>query len=806
MNKINFIRKSLCGLKRYQILFVISVMLCMFVFSYYAIMNRTTETIELEKTKKTFGSYTYYIGDLTQDKIEIIEEESNTKDFCLISSQETEESLLMYVNKKFFSFTNYSIIQGEFPKNQNEILAPKWYLFQQGIEADHMIGSSITVTNPETGEKVSKKVSGLYTIQESNNGGSDVNSIPTLIVLEDESQKADSYDIYVELNSVTNIDNYISKLKEKLKLEEYQNCIQNDELLNKMRATEGGQIEGRKEIAIYCFLIAAFLVFIGMVQKTLIHLCLARWKKVLSTYKLLGVNMNELRNYILYSSILQTVIGLFLGFWGGYTTTYLFLKGSLKYWEIKVPLVVNIPYEIIIIAGGILIFLTVFIVYMNMRKFSKSSAYNMLRENSKGSLFARNPFFKKGRYRRAKYAICNSLYYIKQKSGIILTVVLCMLLVTFLDTQFKQSVKNVDNNDQYEYKFDVIDYFSTNSEEEIKNIKHVYEKLVNLLTQKGKVIYYETYFSFDFKLEKELLTPEYIEKLKTDLNSYYQYLSDSSGIDSNITVMGYSPEMLQEMFGNEFKLTDDEAIMLSRTVDNKNNNSVSISSAIGKKYKFDTCLYYEKGEEQSFLVTEKTVTKMTKDLLVYPPVDKETLCVLVNLDEYNHCFNNDFVNSFYIKDLNDSELSDVQDFLRGIKYIQVTNQKEELKQQKMNDAQQKFLLYMILILSNLLAGISLLLQEIHEMDIRKKDFQFLHILGISRKDCSTIVAIELAIVNFAGLILGYLLSKTCLVILHEMAFIQSSDMNGFILAFCFILSSAYIIVSHVIVKKILLLS
>lgn len=802
MNKLALIRKSLQGLKRYQILFVVSVMLCMFVFSYYVIMNHTTETMELEKTKQTFGSYTYYIGDLTEEKIKIIKDDSNTKEVCLLTSESTEENLFLYANERLFSFTNYSMIAGEFPQNQNELLAPKWYLFQLGIDTGHMVGSTVTVTDAQTGEKVTKTVSGIYAVQDSSSG-SEIDNTPIFIAPENESLHAQTYDIYVELKSVNQIEDYMARLKEKLNLDEYQGYLLNDELLRQMRATKEGKSEGRTEIALYIFLILAFLIFIGMVQRTLVHLCLARWKKVLSTYKLLGVNMNELKNFIVCSSALQTLAGLVLGVAGGYAAAYFFLKGSIQYWEIQVPLLVKIPYGIILSAAAILMALTILIVYLNLRKFNKNSAYAMLHEQNRGGRAARMSFYQTGRCRTIKYAVCNSLYYIRQKSGILFTVVLCMLLVTFLDTQLNQSVKQIDNNHQYEYKFDVADYFSLHSDEEIKNAKNIYGKLIQLLTEKKKTIYYETCMASEFKLEKDLLTPEYIEKLKTNLDGYYQYLSDSPAIDTNVAVMGYSPDMLREMFGNDFQLADNEAVMLSRTVDNKNNNSVPVSSAVGRKYKFDTSIYYENEEEQSFLLTEKTISAMTENLLVYPPFDKETICIIVNLEEYNHCFNNDFINSFYIRDLNKDELSEVQNLLRGINFIHVTNQKEELKQQEMNETQKTFLLYMILILSNLLAGISLLLQEIHEMDIRKKDFGFLKTLGISKRDRSFIVGLELAIINFAGLLFGYLLSKICFLVLHEMAFLKSSTMNGFILLFCFVLAAAYTIISYFIVRKIL---
>ena len=516
MNKLKLIKKSLQGVKRYQILFVVSVMLCMFVFSFYVIMKRSTETMELEKTRKTFGSYTYYIGDLSEEGVKIIEEDDNTKEYCLVTSEETEENQFLYANEQLFSFTNYSIIEGRFPETSNELLAPKWYLFQLGLDTDHLVGSTIMVTDPLTQNKVSKTVSGIYTQQESSNMGKESDSIPTFISRGEGTRKTENCNIFVELKSVNHLEDYISQLREKLDLEEYQNISFNDKLLYQMRVSEEGKSEGRQEFALYSCLILAFLVFIGMVQKTLIHLCLARWKKVLLTYKMLGVNLNELRNYILCFSVLQTVVGLFLGIIEGYVTAYLFLMGSIKHWNVNVQLIVTVPHRLLLFAAGILITLCVLVVFFNLRRFKWNSAYNEKLNHSRKGSFFHISFYKSGSGRRIKYAVCNSLYYIKQKSGILFTVVLCMLLVTFLETQREQSVKQVDNNNQYEYKFDVQDYFSIKSDVEIKSMKEIYEKLINLLTEKGKTVYYDTGFLLDFKLEKNLLTPEYVEKLKAN--------------------------------------------------------------------------------------------------------------------------------------------------------------------------------------------------------------------------------------------------------------------------------------------------
>ena len=803
MNKIELIRKSLRGLRRYQVMFVVSVMLGMFVFSYYLIMNDTTEMVELKKIKNTYGSYTYTIEGVSAEKVKKIEEDTNTKRCLFVEREENDEATFMFVEKEFFSFTNYSIIEGVYPQSSEEILVPAWYLFQLDVDLDNVLGSSIITTDSQTGGKIEKKVSGIYTIQQGEGISSEWETMPTFIAGKEGVVEAEYYDIYVELNSLVDIDNYLTELRQRILLEDNENIILNKELLNQIGATGEGKSELRKKIAIYSFLVLILVILMGMIQRTVIFLSLERWKKILSIYKLLGVNMNELRSYILTTAIFQTFIGMILGSVCGYGMVYLLVKTSIFHWGILhgQDVCVSVPYEKLLVCSILLLCLTIVIICIVMKKFDKNAAYGIVTEENKSRFFVRHSLFLKGRLRRSKYAISNTVYCSKQKLGIMVTVVLCVVLVVFLDVQLKQEIKNVDNNNQYEFRFDVIDYYNAESEEEIQNTKQVYEKLVAFLEQKGKTIYYKADYVTEFDLEKELLTQEYIEKLKTYMNGYMQYMNSKPTIDSYITIMGYSIEMLKEMFGDDFRLGKDEIVLLNRTVDNQRNNSVSIVSAVGKKYNFETFLFLEK--EQSWVEIEKTVGYMVENLPVYPMHDKETLCIIMNLDEYNKYFNQNFVNPFYVKELDESEVSFVKDALKGVKTIQVINQKKEFEIQRMNYEQKKFLLYMILILCNFFAGINLLLQEIHEMDIRKKDFDFLQVLGISKKDCSLIILLELILANFLGVILGIALCKACMLVLYDMAIIQSTDINEYILVLSFGLSLFYTIMSYIVVRKIL---
>ena len=84
--------------------------------------------------------------------LHFVTNDTNTKSYTISQEQNVtfDDKTFHYIiaSKNFFEYANYRIVDGKYPTNENEILAPKWYLFQLGLHPDNMIGSKITLKIP----------------------------------------------------------------------------------------------------------------------------------------------------------------------------------------------------------------------------------------------------------------------------------------------------------------------------------------------------------------------------------------------------------------------------------------------------------------------------------------------------------------------------------------------------------------------------------------------------------------------------------------------------------------------------------
>lgn len=219
-----------------------------------------------------------------------------------------------------------------------------------------------------------------------------------------------------------------------------------------------------------------------------------------------------------------------------------------------------------------------------------------------------------------------------------------------------------------------------------------------------------------------MLFDEYIEQLKGTANGYVQYLNSELTIDVNLAVMGYSTQMLKqlaEMNGmRELYLEEGEALFLNRTTSTQDILHAETKNCEGEKYSFQTNLFDE--NKQTFYMAETSLVDMVKTLPVYPVLDKNSLCMIIDLESYNHWFNSDFVNSFYVGHIEREVLEQIQELLLGINFIRVIDQQEEYRSEKASYHQKIFLLIVMMVICFFLSGVNILMQGIYEMDTRQK--------------------------------------------------------------------------------------
>ncbi len=732
--------------------------LCLFVLSFYLILTGTMQNQEIRKVESLYGKYTYALSGLEQEDVEQIKRETNTKQYVLaeVSGSEDGQCIYMSVAPEFFSFTNYNIVSGKMPQSEDEILAPKWYLFQLGIKVDEMVGAQIELTKPGSKEKCMKTVSGIYICQTEDSEESNITEIPVIIYHTQYVNFPERmYEIYVEMENIVDPNLYVEELQKKLWGEEEVGIpIFNTELLKAKGLTESGQMERRKKNGIFLLLQIVILLFAAGIQKNIISLCLLKWKNTIGCCKLLGIRMNQVRNTIILLVVGNGLFGALMGYLCGCGSTYILCKATLEYWKIDVENYLTVPHGRIIIFILAILLLTAGIVIFKMHCYKKSTAYELISltncETEEGH--SRKKIFLNRKFAPLKMSLRNFVFYGAQKRGTLFTIVICIIMMLVLNIQLSQNRNTADDNRSYQYRFEVIDYFSTQSDSERGNIKSVYTKLIQLLEKNNCIVDFKTNFVMPFKLSKKLLSDEYVEQLKGTANGYVQYLNSESSIDVNLAVMGYSTQMLKqlaEMNGmGELYLKEGEALFLNRTTSTQDILHAEIKNCEGGKYSFQTNLFDD--NKQTFYMAETRIVGMVKTLPVYPVLDKNSMCMIIDLESYH---------------------------------------------------QKIFLLIVMMVICFFLSGINILMQGIYEMDTRQKDFRQLRMIGVPMKKQKQMLLMELGLTYLLGGGIGLLISKGVMCFLYRYAIVSSKQISVIVYILCCINIFAFAIISYTILNK-----
>lgn len=128
----------------------VAIMATMFLlplFSYYA---SVVETISTHTYETDCGTFDLVVEGLTKEEQATLLADEQVADSCGFSTKETTDPsgrpvTMIGSTDNFTVLAPYTLLQGHFPTTGQEILCEPWYLRQQGISTEEMIGSSLTV-------------------------------------------------------------------------------------------------------------------------------------------------------------------------------------------------------------------------------------------------------------------------------------------------------------------------------------------------------------------------------------------------------------------------------------------------------------------------------------------------------------------------------------------------------------------------------------------------------------------------------------------------------------------------------------
>lgn len=129
-------------------------------FAFYGKASHEYEKSEYVKCCGRYDLYIVYASDEDIDKY-------GKKDACLFNYKYLENDDIFFITSQenYLDFSEYQLIDGDFPDSSSEVVCEPWLLMQEGITDSEMLGSSITINNKKY------TVSGLiqdtsYTIDE----------------------------------------------------------------------------------------------------------------------------------------------------------------------------------------------------------------------------------------------------------------------------------------------------------------------------------------------------------------------------------------------------------------------------------------------------------------------------------------------------------------------------------------------------------------------------------------------------------------------------------------------------------------
>ena len=467
--------------RKYIVWVFLTCFLSALLFFGYCVMHESNQKSILNDMIATYGSYSYNISGIENSDLHFVTNDTNTKSYTISQEQNVtfDDKTFHYIiaSKNFFEYANYRIVDGKYPTNENEILAPKWYLFQLGLHPDNMIGSKITLKNPDTNELETKIVSGLVVNYKSSITADNNNAF---FIFSDNyvKYKNTTNHIYVVANNLKNLDSYVYHLataSNKLDKNVYDYEL-NEVLLETLGYTQAGRLEHRKNFGIYLCIMALIIAFISIILVNTLTVCLLKWKPSLQVYKIIGANMMNIKLHIIVLFLITIIAGILFGYFLG-TIFFYFAVTHIFHMKFELSIIWLFAESIC----EILILLMLLTYKLN--SYESSSSEQILTGYSTDHQGTMHTLFSKKLFGMTKLSFRNFKLYGRKKLINILSISLCILLLLAISIQFKEQTKTTDNNNSYKYLVKFEDYYNVclkASPDEVDSLRKISNKVLIL--------------------------------------------------------------------------------------------------------------------------------------------------------------------------------------------------------------------------------------------------------------------------------------------------------------------------------------
>lgn len=782
--------QTLKGKKRFLYVCFFISMIAFSLFSAYSMFYETKEQNRVDFVRQEFGDYHAAFYSVDSVEKDMISENDNIDfiietpmDACMLG--ENTSILIQYMLEDELKHTGSQLCDGRFPAGDNEIAVEKWFMLQQGYTSDKMLGAEVVCTDSQGNQKT-YRVTGLICEKMSYNASMSSHFSYPLMIMNKASSVTDTLEyrnLYIKYKDTERLLNEIEwdiRPLERYRDEKYGGessgqAVQNngEDSNHEMEENTANKIdysvnetytyvlgsdplakaEIRNRQKINHILWIVLLVFLLFSMNNVINICISQWSGIIKIHKQIGTNMISLIWHMISLITLYAVLGEILGVAFGYGFIRI-IKDIFM--NTAVTTGVQIPWKILL--GFMAVSIVIIVVIMNIKLHAlyRKTSYEI--QNSSGGTFHKRKrvimyedLFGRIISNSFRMALRNMWFYKIRKVMMILCISISLVLLYLIYFQMKTENRGeVDNNYNYTYRIRMENRFSIQDEEELDIVCRLYHQVLELCENYDCIPQFADFVFEEIQLDKSLISDSYRRQMEQSVTGHTNLADSRSFVLIHAGVMACSQEVIQELCRENNLdidyLEDNQCLMLGRTVNREGTYSGILNSAVGNKYKFAP---YDLEKEY-----ELEVVGMVKDVPVYPEVMENCVCMIISEEAYLKFHEEDYFEMFFLKDVPEELIEEIEHVISGTKYIILTNQEDEIAVAKRNRQVNNIMYLVFFLMCNAAMFLNIILIHYYESILRDYEFALHGAVGISKSVSYGICIYEMIILYVLGILMG----------------------------------------------------
>ena len=629
-------------------------------------MFQVNENNSVQYARDTYGDFAFGLEDEEIAIDEIVQGIPGEKKIITCSNNNYIVDGIYHTiycgTNEMLKMLGYSIVIGNFPVEEYEILIDTNYLIDHKMKVDDCIGKTVELQINDQIERYNiVGVISYHNIFEDQESESS-----EYIYIKSATENNNMY--YVSFDDYCNYDENLKQISNLLTEQQQTKLYPNWGIYYSLGFGSEQSVYEKSEIT-FLFILTVMLIGFAVILYNALKIYLYKSYEPIAIMNMIGISKYKIILSILVRIICLLDIGLLIGAilvscYKIQTYQYMEISKSVSKAFIAIQVV------------------TVVVVMPLFWKLQHMSSYAMLR-SKKMDLYQLNRIKKKALFgRRSKGFLLvlakNNLRINLFMHGIAILCISCSIMILVMGIYYVQ-INTVriqgDENVNYKYTFINLCYYD---EESMVAAKEVYEDIIEICNAR-KLKFYSYYEkSCEAFIDQDKIDKSYMEYLDNYISSegISQLYNKNSSYKTQINVVSYDELTYKQVLDNNNLEESDE--LEEMVILNKITNHSRLEQF---------ALYYDYGDKLTLFFPQEDykesirIRGVVNDIPVYPKNEMFTLTSVVHPDIFTKYFKQDIPNAIYISEhYNSNENKELLEEFASNKLINISYPKEEYEQ------------------------------------------------------------------------------------------------------------------------------